>query len=284
MDGDVILRLLVALLALWAALIVVLWLVRPRNVRLTERVRVAPDLARLVRGLLRKSFSAPGRGRCRVSNDQSRISASRRVVRESADAARILEAERLVELLEEVDQLAHRLTAHSLGPLSLNLLHEPTRGLVNPPSFLGSAHDQSPPVARIRHSLKELMFLEIVDEIAHGLLRRADLFRELRHPAALGWEPLEDRVVGRPDFGQSRGREPSLDASLELMVRKGEQGADQGGAIGLFCSHICSIDKGLDDYRQGALRSPSSVSAEVFPDDRENRTVPVPQPSLSRGG
>jgi hypothetical protein len=50
MDGGVILGLLVALLALWAGLIVVLWLVRPRNVRLTELVRVVPDLVRLVRG------------------------------------------------------------------------------------------------------------------------------------------------------------------------------------------------------------------------------------------
>ena len=32
MDGGVILGLLIAPLALWAALIVVLWLVRPRNV------------------------------------------------------------------------------------------------------------------------------------------------------------------------------------------------------------------------------------------------------------
>ena len=76
MDGGVILGLLVALLALWAALIVVLWLVRPRDVRLTELVRVVPDLVRLVRGLLRESFSAPGRGRCRVSNDRSRIGVS----------------------------------------------------------------------------------------------------------------------------------------------------------------------------------------------------------------
>jgi hypothetical protein len=51
MDGGLVLGLLVALLALWA-LIVVLWLVRPRNVRLSELVRVVPDLVRLVRGLL----------------------------------------------------------------------------------------------------------------------------------------------------------------------------------------------------------------------------------------
>jgi hypothetical protein len=73
MDGGVILGLLVALLALWAALFVVLGLVRPRNVRPTELVRVVPDLVRLVRGLLRESFSAPRRERCRVSNDRSRI-------------------------------------------------------------------------------------------------------------------------------------------------------------------------------------------------------------------
>jgi len=76
MDGGVILGLLVALHALCAALIVVLSLVRPRNVRLTKLVRVVPDLVRLVRGLLRESFSAPGRGRCRVSNDRSRIGVS----------------------------------------------------------------------------------------------------------------------------------------------------------------------------------------------------------------
>ena len=76
MDGGVILGLLVALLALWAALVVVLWLVRPRKVRLAELVRVEPDRVRLVRGLLRESFSAPGRGPCRLSNDRSRIGVS----------------------------------------------------------------------------------------------------------------------------------------------------------------------------------------------------------------
>jgi hypothetical protein len=55
MDGGVILGLLVALLALWAALFVVLGLVRPRNIRPTDLVRVVPDLVRLVRGLLRES-------------------------------------------------------------------------------------------------------------------------------------------------------------------------------------------------------------------------------------
>jgi hypothetical protein len=71
MDGGVILGLLVAPLALWAALIVVL--ARPAAQRPAYGARAVPDLVRLVRGLLRESSSAPGRGRYRVSNDRSRI-------------------------------------------------------------------------------------------------------------------------------------------------------------------------------------------------------------------
>jgi uncharacterized membrane protein YkvA (DUF1232 family) len=51
-DGAGILGVLVALLAAWALLIGLLWVVRPRDVRLAELVRVVPDLVRLVRGLL----------------------------------------------------------------------------------------------------------------------------------------------------------------------------------------------------------------------------------------
>jgi uncharacterized membrane protein YkvA (DUF1232 family) len=51
-DGGIVIGLLLALLAIWAFLIVVLWLVRPRDVRLAELVRVVPDLVRLVRSLL----------------------------------------------------------------------------------------------------------------------------------------------------------------------------------------------------------------------------------------
>jgi uncharacterized membrane protein YkvA (DUF1232 family) len=51
-DGTFILGLLLALLTLWAFLVVVLWIVRPRDVRLAELVRVVPDLVRLVRSLL----------------------------------------------------------------------------------------------------------------------------------------------------------------------------------------------------------------------------------------
>lgn len=52
MDGGIVIGLLLAVLAVWAFLIVVLWLVRPRDVRLAELVRVVPDLVRLVRSLL----------------------------------------------------------------------------------------------------------------------------------------------------------------------------------------------------------------------------------------
>ncbi len=42
----------IGLLAAWLALIALLWLVRPRDVRLGELVRVVPDVMRLARGLL----------------------------------------------------------------------------------------------------------------------------------------------------------------------------------------------------------------------------------------
>ena len=40
------------LLAVWAVLVALLWMLRPRDVRLAELVRVVPDLLRLVRGLI----------------------------------------------------------------------------------------------------------------------------------------------------------------------------------------------------------------------------------------
>jgi uncharacterized membrane protein YkvA (DUF1232 family) len=43
---------LLALLVLWASLLAILWLVRPRDVALHELVRVVPDILRLVRRLL----------------------------------------------------------------------------------------------------------------------------------------------------------------------------------------------------------------------------------------
>jgi uncharacterized membrane protein YkvA (DUF1232 family) len=51
-NGNVIVGLLLALVAAWALFVVVLWLLRPRDVRLAELVHVVPDLVRLVRSLL----------------------------------------------------------------------------------------------------------------------------------------------------------------------------------------------------------------------------------------
>jgi uncharacterized membrane protein YkvA (DUF1232 family) len=41
-----------SLIALWAALVAVLWLLRPRNLPLGELVRIIPDVLRLVRDLV----------------------------------------------------------------------------------------------------------------------------------------------------------------------------------------------------------------------------------------
>jgi uncharacterized membrane protein YkvA (DUF1232 family) len=43
------------LLAVWAVLVALLWISRPRDVRLAELVRVVPDVLRLVRGLIADS-------------------------------------------------------------------------------------------------------------------------------------------------------------------------------------------------------------------------------------
>lgn len=40
------------LLAVWAVLVALLWIFRPRDVRLGELIRIVPDLVRLVRGLI----------------------------------------------------------------------------------------------------------------------------------------------------------------------------------------------------------------------------------------
>jgi uncharacterized membrane protein YkvA (DUF1232 family) len=51
-DARPLLGLLVGLLAAWAALVALLWVLRPRDARLSELLRVIPDVARLVRDLL----------------------------------------------------------------------------------------------------------------------------------------------------------------------------------------------------------------------------------------
>ena len=53
MDGTLLVGVAAGLLALWATLVLILWLVRPRGVGLRELVRVVPDVLRLVRDLIR---------------------------------------------------------------------------------------------------------------------------------------------------------------------------------------------------------------------------------------
>ncbi len=52
MELGLLLGIAAGLLTAWLALIAVLWLFRPRDVRLAELVRVVPDVVRLARGLL----------------------------------------------------------------------------------------------------------------------------------------------------------------------------------------------------------------------------------------
>jgi uncharacterized membrane protein YkvA (DUF1232 family) len=47
-----VVAIVVALVSAWLVLIVVLWILRPRDVRLAELVRLLPDLLRLVRDLV----------------------------------------------------------------------------------------------------------------------------------------------------------------------------------------------------------------------------------------
>ena len=52
MDAGVVLGVIAGLIAVWAALVAILWLLRPRDVAVSELVAFVPDLVRLVRGLL----------------------------------------------------------------------------------------------------------------------------------------------------------------------------------------------------------------------------------------
>lgn len=52
MDWGIVLTIVGGLIAVWVALVVLLWLFRPRDVKLGELVRVVPDVLRLVRALL----------------------------------------------------------------------------------------------------------------------------------------------------------------------------------------------------------------------------------------
>lgn len=52
MDWRLILGVIGSLLGVWALFIAVLWVLRPRDVRLGDAIRIVPDLLRLVRDLL----------------------------------------------------------------------------------------------------------------------------------------------------------------------------------------------------------------------------------------
>ena len=52
MDPSGLASILIALVGAWLVLVAMLWILRPRDVRLTELVRLIPDLLRLVRSLL----------------------------------------------------------------------------------------------------------------------------------------------------------------------------------------------------------------------------------------
>jgi len=51
-DATAVVGLLIALLGVWILLVIVLWVVRPRDVRMVELVSLVPDVLRLVRSLL----------------------------------------------------------------------------------------------------------------------------------------------------------------------------------------------------------------------------------------
>lgn len=52
MDWGIAVRIVVGLVAVWAVLLALLWIFRPRDLALRELVRVVPDVLRLVRQLL----------------------------------------------------------------------------------------------------------------------------------------------------------------------------------------------------------------------------------------
>lgn len=52
MDSTGLVALVVGLVVLWAALVLLLWLLRPRDVGARELLRVVPDLIRLLRSII----------------------------------------------------------------------------------------------------------------------------------------------------------------------------------------------------------------------------------------
>jgi uncharacterized membrane protein YkvA (DUF1232 family) len=49
---DVVVGIVLSVLAAWVVIVLVLWLMRPRNVPLREGLRVVPDVLRLIRSLV----------------------------------------------------------------------------------------------------------------------------------------------------------------------------------------------------------------------------------------
>ena len=52
MDWRAVASIAVGLVIVWATVVALLWIFRPRDLRLGELLRIVPDLVRLVRGLL----------------------------------------------------------------------------------------------------------------------------------------------------------------------------------------------------------------------------------------
>jgi len=52
MDLRIVLTMIVGLLVVWAALVAIVWVFRPRDVPLREALRIVPDVLRLVRSLI----------------------------------------------------------------------------------------------------------------------------------------------------------------------------------------------------------------------------------------
>lgn len=52
MDWGIVVRIAASLIGVWVVLLALLWILRPRDVRLGELVRIVPDVLRLIRQLL----------------------------------------------------------------------------------------------------------------------------------------------------------------------------------------------------------------------------------------
>ena len=52
MDVQLVISIVVGLVALWALLLVVFWVLRPKGVPVREIIRVVPDVVRLLRALI----------------------------------------------------------------------------------------------------------------------------------------------------------------------------------------------------------------------------------------